>query len=149
MQLVKVRNINFEESQCDENKRYKHAKVSFEYTSSLNKNILYRLTVTDSEYFPQIEKRHLEEAYMIISRGGEFNGYYYSLVAKIIEDLDEPFFVTTSCNTGKRYFHRDCNCKLLQYIGQDKAVKYSMNKIRVENVEECKQCKQDKIKQFV
>lgn len=137
LQLIQVKDLKISISQKEDD-RYKHPKGIFTYVNNLNEEIEYMLTVTDPDYCPALQERQIENPYMIISLGGLYNGHHYLLIAKIIESVEEPFFVTTSSNTGIQYYHKDRECGLLRYIGS--AEKYSSGKIVRDGVQPCVRC---------
>lgn len=140
LQFISAEQIHIEPATQRDDGRYKHSKVSFTYRNKTGEQIKYRLTITDPEYYPQMEERYIDQAYMIISLGMEFKGCYYLLAAKIIEDVKEPLFVTESSKTGIKYYHCDENCGLLKYIGYDSAQRYSMGRIMREKIQMCRRC---------
>ncbi len=139
LQLIKVENLTIHESDLDEKTQFKHPKATFTYKNNLQEEKKYTLTVTDPDYHPAKKERKLKEAYLIVSLGVLFNRNHYLLVGKVIESLDEPYYITTSNRNGKKYFHTNNNCSLLKLIGSTEY--YSSGKIARDGVLLCKECK--------
>ncbi len=138
LQLIKVSNLTIFESELEQDGDYKHPKAKFVYENNSQEEKEYTLTVTDPDYHPATEERRLEEAYLIVSLGVLFEGNHYLLIAKIIESVDEPYYITTSSRTGKKYFHKDDNCGLLKAIGYGE--RYSSGRIHRDGVSPCNRC---------
>lgn len=139
LQLIKVRNLHIKESDSKpDSEELSHPKAEFEYENSNGEILKYCLTVTDLNYHPAMKERYIENAYLIVSLGNEFKGNHYLLIAKIVESLDEPFYVTTSRTDGKKYYHKNKDCSLLRYIGVSE--KHALGMIKKEEMIKCKRC---------
>lgn len=62
----------------------KHPKMEFTYLNYDGKELRYKTTLTDPEYKNLREQRKVEKAYLVMSVGEEWKGYYYLLAAKLI-----------------------------------------------------------------
>lgn len=138
LQLIKVSNLTIFQSEQNQGGEYRHPKARFLYTNSMQEEKEYTLTVTDPDYHPAMEERRLDEAYLIVSLGVLFEGNHYLLIAKIIESVDEPYYITTSSRTGIKYFHKNDECRLLRAIGYGE--RYSSGRIHRDNISPCNRC---------
>lgn len=138
LQLIEVKNLTIFKSELDDDGNSKHPRAAFTYVNKSQAEMEYTLPITDPDYHPAKEERRLDKAYLIVSLGVPYNRNHYLLIAKIVEELDEPYYITTSNKTGIKYFHTNKNCSLLKKIGSTGC--YSSGRIARDGILPCQRC---------
>ena len=153
LQLIEFHNLVIEASEKKETDEWKHPKGTFIYRSSnKGENIEYRLTITDEDYWPAMESRTIAHGYMIVSLGlpytpdTERDPQHYLLIAKIMEDLQDPYLVTESRKTHKKYYHLFQNCPMASFAAEKPVSKGIIFRDQIMLCKECQKLKEEQDK---